>query len=65
MKNLKTNSRTKDMTTRRFSSMEMTSYQDGAVYSLGYLTVKKYLGKSGKTIKEAFADKYADIETAL
>ena len=42
--------------------MEMTSYQDGAVYSLGYLTVKKYLGKSGKTIKEAFADKYADIE---
>lgn len=53
------------MATRRFSSMEMTSYQDGAVYSLGYLTVKKYLGKSGKTIKEAFADKYTDIETAL
>lgn len=34
-------------------------------YSLGYLTVKKYLEKSGKTIEEAFADKYADIETAL
>ena len=34
-------------------------------YSLGYLTVKKYLEKSGKTIEEAFADKYADIEAAL
>lgn len=34
-------------------------------YSLGYLTVKKYLEKSGKTIEEAFADKYADIEVAL
>ncbi len=34
-------------------------------YSLGYSTVKKYLEKSGKTIEEAFADKYADIEAAL
>ena len=34
-------------------------------YSLGYLTVKKYLEKSGKTVEEAFADKYADIEAAL
>lgn len=34
-------------------------------YSLGYLIVKKYLEKSGKTIEEAFADKYADIESAL
>ena len=34
-------------------------------YSLGYFTVKKYLEKSGKTIEEAFADKYADIEAAL
>ena len=34
-------------------------------YSLGYLTVKKYLEKSGKTIEEAFADKYAYIEAAL
>ena len=34
-------------------------------YSLGYLTVKKYLEISGKTIEEAFADKYADIEAAL
>jgi uncharacterized protein YjaZ len=34
-------------------------------YSLGYLTVKKYLEKSGKPIEEAFADKYADIEAAL
>ncbi len=34
-------------------------------YSLGYLTVKKYLEKSGKTIEEAFADKYADIEAVL
>lgn len=34
-------------------------------YSLGYLAVKKYLEKSGKTIEEAFADKYADIEAAL
>lgn len=34
-------------------------------YSLGYLTVKKYLEKSGKTIEEAFTDKYADIEAAL
>lgn len=33
-------------------------------YSLGFLTVKKYLEKSGKTIEEAFADKYADIEAA-
>ena len=34
-------------------------------YSLGYYLVKKYLKKSGKTIEEAFADKYADIEAAL
>jgi uncharacterized protein YjaZ len=34
-------------------------------YSLGYLTVKKYLEKSGKPVEEAFADKYADIEAAL
>lgn len=34
-------------------------------YSLGFLTVKKYLEKSGKTIEEAFADKYANIEAAL
>ena len=34
-------------------------------YSLGYYIVKKYLEKSGKKIEEAFADKYADIETAL
>ncbi|MBR3254014.1 hypothetical protein IKF86_02080 [Candidatus Saccharibacteria bacterium] len=36
-----------------------------SAYSLGYLTVKKYLEKSGKTIEEAFADKYADFEAAL
>ena len=34
-------------------------------YSLGYYLVKKYLKKSGKTIEEAFADKYADIESIL
>ncbi len=34
-------------------------------YSLGYLTVKKYLEKTGKPIEEAFADKYKDIESAL
>jgi uncharacterized protein YjaZ len=36
-----------------------------SAYSLGFLTVKKYLEKSGKTIEEAFADKYADFEAAL
>lgn len=30
-------------------------------YSLGYYLVKKYLKKTGKTIEEAFADKYADF----
>ena len=38
-------------------------YWDG--YSLGYYLVKKYLKNSGKTIEEAFADKYADIESIL
>ncbi len=34
-------------------------------YSLGYYLIKKYLKKSGKTIEEAFADKYADIKASL
>ena len=36
-----------------------------AGYSLGYYLVKKYLKKSGKTVEEAFADKYAEVEVAL
>lgn len=34
-------------------------------YSLGYYLIKKYLEKTNKTIEEAFADKYADIESML
>lgn len=34
-------------------------------YSLGYYLIKKYLEKTNKTIEEAFADKYADIESIL
>lgn len=34
-------------------------------YSLGYYFVKKYLEKTGKTIEEAFSDKYADFRSVL
>lgn len=34
-------------------------------YSLGFYLVKKYLKKTGKTIEEAFADKYVDFKTIL
>lgn len=34
-------------------------------YSLGFYLVKKYLEKTGKTIEEAFADKYADFKISL
>ena len=34
-------------------------------YSLGYYLVKKYLEKTGKTIEEAFADKYVDFKISL
>lgn len=34
-------------------------------YSLGFYLVKKYLEKTGKTIEEAFADKYADFKIIL
>lgn len=34
-------------------------------YSLGFYLVKKYLEKTGKTIEEAFADKYVDFKTIL
>jgi hypothetical protein len=34
-------------------------------YSLGFYLVKKYLEKIGKTIEEAFADKYVDFKTSL
>lgn len=34
-------------------------------YSLGFYLVKKYLKKTGKTIEEAFADKYADFKIIL
>lgn len=36
-----------------------------AGYSLGYYLVNRYLEKSGKTIEEAFADNYEDIEAIL
>lgn len=36
-----------------------------AGYSLGYYLVKKYLDKTGKTIEDAFADKYTDFRLAL
>lgn len=36
-----------------------------AGYSLGYYLVKKYLGRAGKKIEEAFADKYADFRVVL
>ncbi|MDO4759502.1 MAG: DUF2268 domain-containing putative Zn-dependent protease [Candidatus Saccharibacteria bacterium] len=36
-----------------------------AGYSLGYYLIKQYLKKSDKTIEEAFADKYADIEITV
>ena len=32
-----------------------------AGYSLGYYLVKRYLERTGKKIKEAFFDKYADF----
>lgn len=34
-------------------------------YSLGFYLVKKYLEKTGKTIEEAFADKYVDFKISL
>lgn len=34
-------------------------------YSLGFYLVKKYLEKTGKTIEEAFADKYVDFKAIL
>ena len=34
-------------------------------YSLGFYLVKKYLEKTGKTIEEAFVDKYVDFKTIL
>ncbi len=34
-------------------------------YSLGYYLVKKYLEKTGKTIEDAFTDKYADFKITL
>lgn len=34
-------------------------------YSLGFYLVKKYLKKTGKTIEEAFADKYVDFKISL
>lgn len=36
-----------------------------AGYSLGYYLVKNYLEKTGKTIEEAFADKYDEFRVAL
>lgn len=36
-----------------------------AGYSLGYYLVKRYLEKTGKTIEEAFADKYTEFEIVL
>ena len=36
-----------------------------AGYSLGYYLVKKYLEKTGKSIENAFADKYADFRIVL
>lgn len=36
-----------------------------AGYSLGYYLVKRYLEKTGKTIEEAFADKYDEFEIVL
>ena len=36
-----------------------------AGYSLGYYLVKKYLEKTGKTIEEAFADKYDEFRVVL
>lgn len=34
-------------------------------YSLGFYLVKKYLEKTGKTIEEAFVDKYVDFKISL
>lgn len=34
-------------------------------YSLGYYLVKKYLEKTGKTIEDAFTDKYTDFKITL
>ena len=36
-----------------------------AGYSLGYYLVKKYLEKTGKSIEDAFADKYANFRMVL
>jgi uncharacterized protein YjaZ len=36
-----------------------------AGYSLGYYLVKKYLSASGKSIDQAFADKFLDYKTVL
>lgn len=36
-----------------------------AGYSLGYYVVKKYLEHSGKTIFEAFSDRYSEIEAVM
>lgn len=63
MKNWKVSSKRYDYQTIFFNGNNKLPRWSG--YSLGYLTVKKYLEKSGKTIEEAFADKCADIEAAL
>ena len=34
-------------------------------YSLGYFIFKKYLEQTGKNIEDAFADRYAQIESVL
>lgn len=36
-----------------------------SAYSLGYYLVKRYLGKTNKTIEDAFVDKYSDFKIAL